>query len=104
MGGFAAKEVIVSTLGTAYSLGEADSENTTSLKERLAEDRHWNPIAALAFLAFIMFYSPCFVTVVAIAKEAGSWKWAFFSMGFNTLFAFSLAVGIFQLGALLGVR
>ena len=81
VGGFAAKEVIVSTLGTAYSLGEADSENTTSLKERLAEDRHWNPIAALAFLAFIMFYSPCFVTVVAIAKEAGSWKWAFFFHG-----------------------
>ncbi|MCI5167576.1 MAG: ferrous iron transport protein B, partial [Candidatus Electrothrix sp. GM3_4] len=103
VGGFAAKEVIISTLGTAYSLGEVDPENTTSLKERLAGDSHWNPIAALAFLAFIMFYSPCFVTVVAIAKEAGSWKWAFFSMGFNTLFAFGMAVGIFQLGTLLGL-
>ncbi|MCI5161132.1 MAG: ferrous iron transport protein B [Candidatus Electrothrix sp. AX5] len=103
VGGFAAKEVIVSTLGTAYSLGAVDSENTTSLKDRLAGDRHWNPIAALAFLAFIMFYSPCFVTVVAIAKEAGSWKWAFFSMGFNTIFAFGMAVGIFQLGTLLGL-
>ncbi|MDU9047441.1 MAG: ferrous iron transport protein B [Candidatus Electrothrix sp. Rat3] len=103
VGGFAAKEVIVSTLGTAYSLGEVDPENTTSLKERLAGDRHWNPIAALAFLAFIMFYSPCFVTVIAIAKEAGSWKWAFFSMGFNTIFSFSMAVGIFQLGTLLGL-
>ncbi|WPD23708.1 MAG: ferrous iron transport protein B [Candidatus Electrothrix scaldis] len=103
VGGFAAKEVIVSTLGTAYSLGEVDPENTTSLKDRLARDRHWNPVAALAFLFFIMFYSPCFVTVVAIAKEAGSWKWAFFSMGFNTIFAFSMAVGIFQLGSLLGL-
>ncbi|XCN74771.1 MAG: ferrous iron transport protein B [Candidatus Electrothrix aestuarii] len=104
VGGFAAKEVIVSTLGTAYSLGEVDPENTTSLKDRLARDKHWNPVAALAFLFFIMFYSPCFVTVVAIAKEAGSWKWAFFSMGFNTVFAFSMAVGIFQLGSLLGLR
>ncbi len=103
VGGFAAKEVIVSTLGTAYSLGEVDPENTTSLTDRLANDTHWNPIAALAFLFFIMFYSPCFVTVVAIAKEAGSWKWAFFSMGFNTVFAFSMAVGIFQLGTLLGI-
>ncbi|XOF32545.1 MAG: ferrous iron transport protein B [Candidatus Electrothrix sp. YB6] len=102
VGGFAAKEVIVSTLGTAYSLGEVDPEETTSLKDRLVRDRHWNPVSALAFLFFIMFYSPCFVTVVAIAKEAGSWKWAFFSMGFNTLFAFSMAVGIFQLGTLLG--
>ena len=103
VGGFAAKEVIVSTLGTAYSLGEVDPENITSLKDRLAKDKHWNPVVALAFLFFIIFYSPCFVTVVAIAKEAGSWKWAFFSMGFNTIFAFSMAVGIFQLGTLLGL-
>jgi ferrous iron transport protein B len=101
VGGFAAKEVIVSTLGTAYSLGQADSESTVSLAERLTADTHWNPIAGLAFLFFIMFYSPCFVTVIAIAKEAGSWKWAFFSIGFNTLFAFTMAVGIFQMGTLL---
>ncbi|MCI5150001.1 MAG: ferrous iron transport protein B, partial [Candidatus Electrothrix sp. MAN1_4] len=101
VGGFAAKEVIVSTLGTAYSLGEVNTAETTSLTDRLASDKHWNPIAGLAFLFFIMFYSPCFVTVIAIAKEAGSWKWAFFSMGFNTFLAFTMAVGIFQLGTLL---
>ncbi len=103
VGGFAAKEVIVSTLGTAYSLGEVDPEQTTSLKDRLARDPHWNPVVALAVLAFIMFYAPCFVTVVAIANEAGSWKWAFFSMGFNTLFALCMAVAIFQIGTLLGL-
>ena len=103
VGGFAAKEVIVSTLGTAYSLGEVDPGNTTSLKERLAKDPHWNPVVGLAVLAFIMFYAPCFVTVVAIANEAGSWKWAFFSMGFNTVFALILSVAIYQIGMLLGL-
>ena len=103
VGGFAAKEVIVSTLGTAYSLGEVDPENTTSLKDRLAKDPHWNPVVALAVLAFIMFYAPCFVTVVAIANEAGSWKWAFFSMGFNTLFALIISAAIYQIGMLLGL-
>ncbi len=103
VGGFAAKEVIISTLGTAYSLGQGAAEDTTSLKDRLRADRRWNPVAALAFLFFIMFYSPCFVTVVAIAKEAGSWKWAFFSMGFNTLFAYLMAVAVFQAGTLLGM-
>ncbi|WP_456387628.1 ferrous iron transport protein B [Desulfolithobacter sp.] len=102
VGGFAAKEVIISTLGTAYSLGEVDPEASGSLKDRLISDPHWNPATALAVLAFIMFYSPCFVTVVAIAREAGSWKWAFFSMGFNTVFAFILAVIIYQTGMLLG--
>ncbi len=102
VGGFAAKEVIVSTLGTAYSLGEVDPESTTSLSARLAKDKNWNPVVALSVLAFIMFYAPCFVTVVAIAKEAGTWKWAFFSMGFNTILAFTMSVGIFQIGTLLG--
>ncbi|MDR2550813.1 MAG: ferrous iron transport protein B [Desulfobulbus sp.] len=104
IGGFAAKEVIVSTLGTAYSLGEVDPEETISLQERLNKDPNWNPVVALAVLAFIMFYSPCFVTVVCIAKESGSWKWAAFSMLFNTLFAFVLAVAIYQIGALLYLR
>ncbi|WP_028318314.1 ferrous iron transport protein B [Desulfobulbus elongatus] len=104
VGGFAAKEVIVSTLGTAYSLGEVDPEETTSLQERLDKDPNWNPVVALAVLAFIMFYSPCFVTVVCIARESGSWKWAAFSMLFNTVFAFILAVAIYQIGILLYPR
>jgi ferrous iron transport protein B len=101
VGGFAAKEVIVSTLGTAYSLGEVDPEEAPSLQERLNKDPNWNPVVALAVLAFIMFYAPCFVTVVCIARESGSWKWAAFSTLFNTLFAFALAVAIYQIGALL---
>ncbi|MCL1981307.1 MAG: ferrous iron transport protein B [Proteobacteria bacterium] len=104
IGGFAAKEVIVSTLGTAYSLGQVDPKEATSLKERLSKDPDWNPVVALAVLAFIMFYSPCFVTVICIAKESGSWKWAAFSILFNTLFAFTLAVAIYQIGALLYLR
>jgi ferrous iron transport protein B len=100
VGGFAAKEVILSTLGTAYSLGETDPNDAAPLKERLKTDPRWTPAAALAFLVFVMFYAPCFVTAVAIAKESGSWKWAAFSIGFNTLVAFTLAVLIFQAGLL----
>jgi len=101
IGGFAAKEVIVSTLGTAYSLGEVNPDEADSLRERLAKDPNWNPVVALAVLVFIMFYAPCFVTVVCIAREAGSWKWAAFSIVFNTLFAYTLAVAVYQIGALL---
>jgi ferrous iron transport protein B len=103
VGGFAAKEVIISTLGTAYSLGDVDPDNTSTLKDRLTADPRWNPVVALSFLAFIMFYAPCFVTIVCIAREAGSWKWAFFSMAFNTGFAFILAVCIYQIGMFLGL-
>jgi ferrous iron transport protein B len=104
VGGFAAKEVIVSTLGTAYSLGEVDTEDTASLADTLASDPGWNKIAGLAVILFVMFYAPCFVTVVCIARESGSWKWAFFSMAFNTIFAFTLAVTVYQVGTMLGIQ
>jgi len=59
IGGFAAKEVIISTLGTAYSMGEVDTEQTDSLGERLKKDANWNRVVAVAALVFIMFYAPC---------------------------------------------
>jgi ferrous iron transport protein B len=102
LGGFAAKEVIVSSLGTAYSLGEISPEESGSLSERLARLPNWSPLGALSLIIFIMFYAPCFVTVVCIAREAGSWKWGLFSMVFNTLLAFTLAVTVFQVGSALG--
>lgn len=97
VGGFAAKEVIVSTLGTAYSMGEVDVEESESLGQRLRNDPNWSRTAAVAALVFIMFYAPCFVTVVCIARES-SWRWAAFSMAFNTVFAFTLATMVFQIG------
>jgi ferrous iron transport protein B len=102
VGGVAAKEVIVSTLGTAYSMGEVDVEESDSLGKRLQRSENWNRVVAVAVLVFIMFYAPCFVTVVCIAKES-SWGWAAFSMAFNTIFAFLMAVIIYQLGMLLNL-
>ncbi len=102
IGGFAAKEVIVSTLGTAYSMGEVDTGNSVSLGQRLKKDGNWNRVVAVAALVFIMFYAPCLVTVVCIAKES-SWKWASFSMVFNTIFAFAMAVVVYQVGMFLNL-
>ena len=102
VGGFAAKEVIVSTLGTAYSLGELDPEESLPLAQALQTAPGWRPLTALSLMIFTIFYAPCFVAVVCISKEAGSWKWGVFSMAFNTTLAFSLAVVVYQLGSFLG--
>ncbi len=102
IGGFAAKEVIVSTLGTAYSMGQVDTEKSTPLGKRLQKDTHWNKGVAIAALLFIMFYSPCFVTIICIAREA-SWRWAFFSIAFNTVFAYTFAVLFFQFSRFFGL-
>ena len=102
VGGFAAKEVIVSTLGTAYSLGEAPSPEQGSLSKRLRNDPDWNPLRAFALVLFTMLYVPCFVTVVSIRRES-SWKWAAFSVGFNLVTAYAVTFVVYQAGLYLGI-
>ena len=97
IGGIAAKEAIVSTLGTAYSLGEQDPEEATSLAERLAQDPNWNKATALSLMLFVLLYSPCFVALVVIRQEAGSWGWVAFSMIFNTVFAYGVAAAAYRI-------
>ncbi|MBG0789061.1 MAG: ferrous iron transport protein B [Desulfovibrionaceae bacterium] len=94
-GGFAAKEVIVSTLGTAYSLGEIDAEEAQPLSERLVKDPGFSRASAIALIVFTMLYAPCFVTVVTMARES-SWKWAAFSVVGSTGLAFVMAVIAFN--------
>jgi len=101
LGGLAAKEVIISTMGTAYSLGDLDPKAGGSLSKTLAADPHWTPLLSLGLMVFIMFYAPCVVTVSCIVKEAGSWRWGVFSVLFNTTFAFILATLVYRIGGLL---
>ena len=127
IGGFAAKEVIVSTLSTAYSMSYNTSsgmsieninnelkqinnssidikekiEETfeTNLENTLKASSHWNLPAILSFFIFVILYAPCFVTVIAIAKES-SWKWAGFALIGSTILAYAVSVIIFQIGSL----
>jgi ferrous iron transport protein B len=103
VGGFAAKEVVVATLGTAYSLGEVDPEETSSLTQRLAKEPGWNPLMAFGLMIFVMVYAPCFVTVAVIKKETGSWKWALFSIAYTTVLAYLLALLVYQGGRAFGL-
>lgn len=102
-GGFAAKEVIISTLGTAYALGTEDEEATKTLSDRIKNDPHWTPLLAWVFMIFVMTYAPCVATLAVIAKETGSVKWSLFALLFNTAVAFLLAVSLYQGGKALGV-
>ena len=102
VGGFVAKEVVISTLGTAYSLGQVGTEAGSSLSMRLRNDPNWNRLRAFTFIVFTMLYVPCIATVISIKRES-SWKWACFSVVFNLLVAYFVALIIGQAGMLLGL-
>jgi len=101
LGGFAAKEVVVSTLGTAYSLGKVDPEESESLAETLQKEPGWNAVKALSLMVFVMFYAPCFVTLVVMRKETGTWRWPVFAMVYSTVLAYLMALSVSYMGFLL---
>ncbi|CCO24184.1 ferrous iron transport protein B [Maridesulfovibrio hydrothermalis] len=101
IGAFAAKEVFVSTMSTAYSLGDEDPENPTSLSEKIAADKAWTPAVIWSVFLFMMVYVPCMVTVAVIIRET-NWKWGLFSVFGSLGFGYSLSVLIYQVGSFLG--
>ena len=104
LAGIAAKEVVVSTLGTIYSLGKVDTEEAEPLKEALRKDESWNPLKAMAFLMFSLIYLPCFVAMVTFYRESGSSiKWTTFLIVWTTVMAWGAAFIVYQGGILLGL-
>ncbi len=105
VGGLAAKEVIVSTMGTAYSLGQGAKKSVDAepLAKRLAASPGWTPLAAFALMIFVMIYSPCVATLAVIRRETGGWRWPLFAMLHHTLVAYLLALLVYQGGRLLGL-
>lgn len=94
LGGFAAKEIVVSTLGTAYSLSDVDPVATGGLSERLQKEPGWTPVLAFSLIMFVMLYSPCFCTLVMIKKETGTWRWVIFAMLYTTILAYAAALAV----------
>lgn len=93
--GVGAKELVVSTLGVLYT-NEKDVENV-NLSNRIPI----TPLAALAYMLFVLIYFPCIATLAAIKQESGSWKWALFAAGYTTVLAWCIAFVVYQLGNLI---
>jgi len=99
--GFGAKEIVISTLGTLYSLG-SESGNE-ALREALVADTHFNPLVAFTLMVFVLTYVPCVATVVAVGRETGSLRWPLFLIGYTTVLAWATSFAVYQGGRLLGL-
>lgn len=87
--GLAAKEVVVSTLGVLYALGEVTDETNESL---IAKIKANIPFAsAISFIVFVMIYLPCLAASMVFAKEAGGWKYLVYLFVMTTTTAWVLS-------------
>ena len=88
--GIAAKEIVVSTMGTLYSLGNID-ENSHDLRNILLANQNCNKAVALSLMVFVLLYIPCFAASIVFHREAGKWKWTLFYGAYTMTVAWIMA-------------
>ena len=89
LSGLAAKEVMISTLGVLYALGEDLDENDENLRQILASNIPFS--TAVAYILFVMIYNPCFAATIVFAKESGKVKYMLYLFLFTCISAYIVA-------------
>ena len=106
--GVGAKEIVASTIGVLYSGDDSfgddetfsdDTAKYTRLRQQMLADGI-TPLAAYAYLLFILLYFPCIATIAAIKNETGSWRWALFAACYTTAVAWMVSAAFYQIGRL----
>ena len=91
---FPAREVIIATLGTIYSLGSDQDEQSQGLQEKM-QSAQWpdgRPVfslaTALSIMVFFALCAQCSATLMTIRRETNSWRWPIFSFVYMTILAY----------------
>ena len=91
---FPAREVIVATLGTIYSLGGDVDENSQGLQTAL-QSATWpdgRPVysipVAMSIMVFFALCAQCASTLMVIRRETNHWGWAVFTFAYMTTLAY----------------
>ncbi|MPN07632.1 hypothetical protein SDC9_154903 [bioreactor metagenome] len=94
--GLIAKENVVNTFGVLYGFAEV-AENGMEIWSNLALD--FTALSAFSFMLFNLLCAPCFAAMGAIKTEMKSAKWTWAAIGYMTVFAYVIALIVFQLGS-----
>ena len=95
--GFVAKEVVVSTMGVLYGVGNDEGDAL----EKALKKSGMTALSALSMMIFVLLYIPCFATIVTIYKETSA-KWAGFNLIYTTMVAWAMSFLVYKTGMVLG--
>ena len=99
LSGFVAKEGILSTMGVLAGLGEVE-EYAVSMHDQFAAFFP-SSIAAISFLCFNLFDSPCLAAISTMAKEMGNKKYFWLALLFQNVLAYAVSLMVYQIGGVL---
>ncbi len=87
--GFAAREVMVSALGTVFAVEDAEGAGLETLQQKLHET--WTLPTGLALLAWYIYAPQCLATFAVVRRETGSRKWTSILFLYMLLLAYAAA-------------
>jgi len=106
---FPAREVVIGAMGTIFSLGGDQNEESQTLRETLQNAKRedgtklFTIATALSLMVFFALCMQCGASVAAIKREANSWKWAAFSFTYMTVLAWIASAAVYQIGTACGL-
>jgi ferrous iron transport protein B len=98
--GLAAKEVVVSTLGTIYSIGQSEG-GPVELKSILRHDPSFSRATALSLMVFVLLYIPCVAAIGVMKKEVGRWRPVLLYSAYSLTVAWVLSFIVYRLALLM---
>ncbi len=96
--GLIAKEEVVSTFGVLFGFAEV-AEDGAEIWGNLATV--FTGLSAYSFMIFNLLCAPCFAAMGAIKREMNSPKWTWAAIGYMCIFAYVIALIVYQLGMLI---
>lgn len=93
---FAAREVVLSTLGTVYAIGYEKDDNT-SLIDKLRGDKTFSVATALSMLVFYALACQCISTLAITRRETNTWRWPAIMFVYMTALAYVAAFAVYHL-------
>ena len=96
--GLIAKENVVGTFGVLFGGFDEVAENGWQIWANMRAS--FTPLAAYSFLIFNLLCAPCFAAIGAIKREMNNAKWTWFAIGYQCVFAYAIALVVYQLGML----
>jgi ferrous iron transport protein B len=101
--GFFAKEVVVSSMGVLYQVGEESAAESGSLIAALRNPENGiTNLTAFCFMLFVLLYTPCITVLLAIKREIGV-RWAISSVALQLTVAWLSALVVYRFGLWLGL-
>ena len=94
----------VAAIPTIFALPQLGTDTSTDQKSPLAAAlaRAFTPASGLAYLVFVLLYTPCIVTVGAIAQEHGR-RVAWITVAYQLVAAWVVAFLVYQVAGRLGL-